>query len=159
MTGRLIEADKLIQRLRNDPLFESIEQFGVIGVIEAEPTVDAIPVEWIKQFIKKENIHIIHKVGIVHMVEQWKLHPIDFEISSEPQWIPVSEQLPDFGVDVLVCDGEGVQVTAKRTWWSTDPNGWATNYCGYDYDSWDFMTNGDIVAWMELPKPYEVKEE
>lgn len=74
---------------------------------------------------------------------------------SVPQWIPVSERLPDFGVDVLVCNDEGAQVTAKRTAWSTDPNCWAINYCGYDYDSWDFMANGDIVAWMELPKPYE----
>lgn len=77
----------------------------------------------------------------------------------EPQWIPVSERLPDFGVDVLVCNDEGVQVTAKRTGWSTDTNCWAINYCGYDYDSWDFMTNGDIVAWMELPKPYVREEE
>lgn len=76
-----------------------------------------------------------------------------------PRWIPVSERLPDFGVDVLVCNDEGVQVTAKRTGWSTDPNCWAINYCGYDYDSWDFTENGDIVAWMELPKPYERKEE
>ena len=71
-----------------------------------------------------------------------------------PHWIPVSEQLPDFGVDVLVCNDEGVQVTAKRTGWSIDPNWWAINYCGYDYDSWDFMANGEIVAWMPLPKPY-----
>ncbi len=41
MTGRLIDADALIKRLRNDPLFENIDQFGVLGVIEAEPTVDA----------------------------------------------------------------------------------------------------------------------
>ncbi len=80
-------------------------------------------------------------------------------VEAEPKWIPVSERLPDFGVDVLVCNDEGVQVTAKRTGWSIDPNCWAINYCGYDYDSWDFMTNGDIVAWMELPKPYERKEE
>ena len=42
--GRLIDADKLIQCLRNDPLFENIEQFGVTGVIGAQRTVDAVPV-------------------------------------------------------------------------------------------------------------------
>lgn len=80
-------------------------------------------------------------------------------VEAELKWIPVSEQLPDFGVDVLVCNDEGVQVTAKRTGWSIDPNCWAINYCGYDYDSWDFMANGNIVAWMPLPKAYEVKYE
>lgn len=44
MTGRLIDADTLIDCLRNDPLFGNIDQFGVIGVIEAQPTVDAEPV-------------------------------------------------------------------------------------------------------------------
>ena len=58
-------------------------------IVKQAPTVDAIPVEWIKQFIKKENLDIIHKVGIAYMVEQWKLHPINFEISSEDA-IPVS---------------------------------------------------------------------
>jgi hypothetical protein len=38
---RLIDADALIEHLRDDPLYEFIEQFGVIGVIEAEITVDA----------------------------------------------------------------------------------------------------------------------
>lgn len=79
-------------------------------------------------------------------------------VEAEPKWIPCSERLLDFGVDVLVCNDEGIQVTAKRTGWSIDPNCWAINYCGYDYDSWDFILNGDIVAWMELPKPYERKE-
>lgn len=37
---RLINADALIDRLRNDPLFEAIKQFGVIEVIEAEPSDD-----------------------------------------------------------------------------------------------------------------------
>lgn len=155
----LIEKEDIIAELNWMFSHNTISTEGIINAIKKMPTVDAIPVEWIKQFVKKENIDIIHKVGVVDMVEQWKLHPIDFAIHSEPQWIPVSERLPDFGVDVLVCNDEGVQVTAKRTGWSTDPNCWAINYCGYDYDSWDFATNGDIVAWIELPKPYERKKE
>lgn len=89
MTGRLISADALYA------LFVKMKSFGeltakkAIRCVEEAPTVDAIPVEWIKQFVKKENIDIIHKVGIVYMVDQWKLHPIDFEISSEDA-IPIS---------------------------------------------------------------------
>lgn len=100
MTGKLIDADALIEHLKNDPLFDLVEQYGLTRVIETEITIEAIPVEWIKQFIKKENIHISNKVGIVHMVEQWKLHPIDFEISSEDA-IPVEwlkENYPTNGV-------------------------------------------------------------
>lgn len=41
---RLIDADALIERLRDDPLYEFIEQYGVTGVIKAEPKVDAVPV-------------------------------------------------------------------------------------------------------------------
>lgn len=89
MTGRLISADALYT------LFVKMKSFGeltakkAIRCVEEAPTVDAIPVEWIKQFVKKENIDIIHKVGIVDMVNQWKLHPINFEISSEDA-IPIS---------------------------------------------------------------------
>ena len=97
---RLIDADALIDHLKNDPLFDLVEQYWLTRVIETEITIDAIPVEWIKQFIKKENIHIINKVGIAYMVDQWKLHPIDFEISSEDA-IPVKwlkENFPTNGV-------------------------------------------------------------
>jgi hypothetical protein len=123
MTGRLIEADKLIQRLRNDPLFESIEQFGVIGVIEAEPTVDAIP------------------------VEQWKLHPIDFETFSEPQWIPVSKKLPNKKDYVIVTTKCGEVIEAQfEVWNSGVKEWWIDNDNTLEFD--------DVVAWMELPKPY-----
>ena len=99
--GRLIDADALYT------LFVKMKSFGeltakkAIRCVEEAPTVDAIPIEWIKQFVKKENIDIIHKVGIAHMVEQWKLHPIDFEISLEPQWIPCSDRLPKQGQEVI----------------------------------------------------------
>lgn len=41
---RLIDADSLLKRMQNDPLFDLVERYGVSGVIEAEPTVDAVPV-------------------------------------------------------------------------------------------------------------------
>ena len=41
---RLIDADELVGCLRNDPLFDLVERYGITGVIEAQPTVDAVPV-------------------------------------------------------------------------------------------------------------------
>lgn len=41
---RLIDADALLNRMQEDPLFDLVERYGVSGVIEAEPTVDAVPV-------------------------------------------------------------------------------------------------------------------
>ena len=116
-------------------------------ITDEAPTVDAIPVEWIKQFIEKENIHIMHKVGIAYMVEQWKLHPIDFEISSEPQWIPVSKKLPNKNDYVIVTTKFGVVIEAQfevcnsgvKEWWIDNDN-------SFEFD--------DVVAWMPMPQPY-----
>lgn len=41
---RLIDADALLNRMQKDPLFDLVERYGVSGVIDAEPTVDAVPV-------------------------------------------------------------------------------------------------------------------
>ena len=41
---RLIDADALLNRIQKDPLFDLVEIYGVSGVIEAQPTVDAVPV-------------------------------------------------------------------------------------------------------------------
>ena len=37
---RLIDADHLLERMRKDPLFRIVDQYGVSGVIETEPTVN-----------------------------------------------------------------------------------------------------------------------
>lgn len=39
---RLIDADALLNRMQEDPLFDLVERYGVSGVINAEPTVDAV---------------------------------------------------------------------------------------------------------------------
>lgn len=52
---RLIDADTLLNRMQEDPLFDLVERYGVSGVINAEPTVDAVPVrhgKWVQRFIK-----------------------------------------------------------------------------------------------------------
>ena len=49
---RLIDADELISKLKKDPLFGLVEKYGISGVIEAQPTVHAVPTEWIKMRIK-----------------------------------------------------------------------------------------------------------
>lgn len=41
---KLIDADALIARLKKDPLFCLVEQYGITGVIEAEPAIDAVHV-------------------------------------------------------------------------------------------------------------------
>lgn len=56
---RLIDADALIAHLKKDPLFGLVEQYGISGVIEAQPTVDAVPVEWIKKQIKRSRHRLV----------------------------------------------------------------------------------------------------
>ena len=41
---RYIDADALIAGLRKDPLFPLVEKYGLTGVIDAQPTVDAVEV-------------------------------------------------------------------------------------------------------------------
>ena len=116
-------------------------------ITDEAPTVDAIPVEWIKQFIKKNNIDIIQKISIVDMVEQWKLHPINFEISSEPQWIPVSKKLPNKNDYVIVTTKFGVVIEAQfEVWNSGVKEWWIDNDNSLEFD--------DVVAWMPMPQPY-----
>ena len=48
---RLIDADAFLERTSKDPLFPLVERYGLSGVIKNEPTVDAIPVEWIEKWL------------------------------------------------------------------------------------------------------------
>ena len=55
---RLIDADALLNRMQKDPLFDLVERYGVSGVINAEPTVDAVPVircKDCKKFVVEED--------------------------------------------------------------------------------------------------------
>lgn len=41
---RPIDADALMKRLKKDPLYPLVERYNIDGFINAEPTVDAVPV-------------------------------------------------------------------------------------------------------------------
>lgn len=53
---RLIDADAFLERTRKDPLFPLVERYGLSGVIENEPTVEAIPVEWLLNHIPNDEV-------------------------------------------------------------------------------------------------------
>ena len=57
------------------------------------------------------------------------------------EWIPVSEKLPDHNEHVLCC-------TATK-------KGTRNVVIGYYMDRWCCGMNSNVVAWMELPEPYE----
>ena len=85
-------------------------------------------------------------VGAERAKYEWGLGLIESYISdmeelpsAEPQWIPISEKLPDALDSVLV-----------------------TSTGGHVYISYivhgEFEYGGEVIAWMPLPKPYEVEQ-
>lgn len=66
---------------------------------------------------------------------------------TEDKWIVVDERLPDGGVDVLVCTGNGWILIA---WYGTNRQSWHITPTG--------ITHDDIIAWMPLPEPYRNEE-
>ena len=69
---RLIDADRLLSPgytdMFDEPIeFDSVSRFA----IEIQPTVEAIPVEWIKQW-EKENWEMECNYGIDMMIEDWE---------------------------------------------------------------------------------------
>lgn len=66
---RTIDADALIEHLKNDPLFDPVEQYGLTRVIETEITIDAIPVEWIKE--KISNNKGFYNSSLRRLLDEW----------------------------------------------------------------------------------------
>ena len=69
MTGRLIDADALYT------LFVKMKSFGeltakkAIRCVEEAPTVDAIPVEWIKKWIDRQDSW--NREGVITLMRDW----------------------------------------------------------------------------------------
>lgn len=77
-------------------------------------------------------------------------------VDAEPKWIPVSERLPEPLETVLVTftwKGGRYVTTDRYRYMST------FNNPIYWLDTSQYMDTQKVVAWMPLPKPYEVKNE
>jgi len=85
-------------------------------------------------------------------------------IDAEHRWIPCSERLPEYFEPVLTWDGHCYSVEKripyirdedgkpiKAEWWVSDDYEEGTDY-------YPNLRDGAAIAWMPLPKPYEVKE-
>lgn len=70
---RLINADAFLERTRKDPLFPLLERYGLSGVIEAEPTVEAIPIVWIEEYISENPLYQSDdfNIYIQEMISDW----------------------------------------------------------------------------------------
>lgn len=74
---RLIDADAFLERTRKDPLFPLVERYGLSGVIENEPTVEAIPVKWLTdRFCNHRTIHteksMMREVYLKEIIKMWR---------------------------------------------------------------------------------------
>jgi hypothetical protein len=77
-------------------------------------------------------------------------------VNAEPRWIPCSERLPEEPFGCLV------------TVWDTDPvtmdefENILPYFVGWDGEQWNdgdgLQCPFEVIAWMPLPEPYEVKE-
>lgn len=67
------------------------------------------------------------------------------DLEQEPKWISVSERLPEINDDVLISLEWGIDIGrySGGEWCSE----WINNY-----------DDGNVYAWMPLPKPYEPQE-
>lgn len=73
-------------------------------------------------------------------------------IQSEPQWIPITQKLPDLDKCVLATTSWGTITIAERWKDTKGEENWfvSEGECNAERD--------DIVAWKPLPEPYKGEE-
>ena len=122
---RLIDVDKLIDELCSDIEDES---FGEVVKAEILEWLDAQPIvaRW-------------HKLIFRNLTPEEEKEYANFD------WSYMVENLPDYGEEVLVTDGENVWIDS------------------FDEDAYVYLSGTDsdldnVIAWMELPKPYKEEQ-
>lgn len=81
--------------------------------------------------------------------EALKAIDMAIHILEQTRWIPVTKKLPEYDEDVLCCLKTGeMAVLYRDTQWEQEV--WLDG--GFGTGSYD------VIAWMQLPQPYEPQE-
>ena len=133
---RLIDADKLANLLENN--LQSFEEM-----------------------ISEHGKGIAHgtRIALKRVEEQPTIAPE----SPQPQWIQVTERLPDENQPVCILLENGNVFRAeirtrqllKEWWYRYDPTDEDMDMLGIHYEVEGWLKENPIVAWMPLPEPYK----
>jgi hypothetical protein len=147
----------------------------VVDLIDAQQTIDAVPMSAVRKAAKKlayihQQIDLYGDRPDLHDEEYWLEYLMDEEwedpdiecvkqqtIDAEPHWIPCSERLPEepFGCLVTVLDTDPVTMDEFENI--------LPYFVGWDGEQWNdgdgLQCPFEVIAWMPLPKPYEVEDE
>lgn len=115
-----------------------------------------------------------HRTDTQHQALREALNKVP-TIDAEPHWIPCSERLPENMEPVNITwvnrepvsyymhikdkpfTATGIYFKGKWYWWSSTCD---DILCEYGHNEIDEVHDGiEIVAWMPLPKPYEVEND
>ena len=111
------------------------------------------------EYLSREDVRraVLHNEGDAVIAAIDELETVEL-----PEWIPVSERLPDFNEEVLIYaigieDGFSPVVAISETYiFQVLP---ISNGTIEWRDPWDFFSkNYEVTHWMPLPQPPEVKE-
>ena len=80
----------------------------------------------------------------------------DVPSADRPRWIPCSERLPEERKSYWVCTDNGEQFACR--WTDANPF-WEGDSTTWHWNIYDIPPHSEVIAWMELPKPYGGDEE
>lgn len=139
--------------------FKSIDDAFETGWNEALSCVNMLPsaqpeqptgVQDILQYLD-EYLHPI--VSPEHWSVYSELHDMISMLPSAQQWIPCSEQLPpEENKTYWVCTDNGHQHECR---WTNANTIWTHLTTDWHWNIFDIPQYTKVVAWMELPKPYD----
>lgn len=98
------------------------------------------------------HMHLMYRMGTDNnkkRLDDW----INSLPSAQPHWIPCSEQLPpEENKTYWVCTDNGYQHECR--WTNANPI-WTHLTTDWHWNIFDIPQYTKVVAWMELPKPYD----